>query len=93
MNWLRKAGAGGIGSMHLEILSLRAWRRMHEGLREGCGLIRARCPRESAGGKIDENVPLRMGFNTALVAQTDCPHSEYTNFRMLAVVFSGHEDC
>jgi hypothetical protein len=43
--------------------------------------------------EIGESVPLRMGFKTALVAQTDCPHSEFTNLRMLVVVFSGHEVC
>ena len=51
------------------------------------------CAAVGVADEIGESVPLRMGFKTALVAQTDCPHSEFTNLRMLVVVFSGHEDC
>ena len=48
-NWSKTAGAGGTGSMRLEIRCLKGWRRKHERRRKACGLIRSRCRRGSGG--------------------------------------------
>ncbi len=39
MSWSKRAGAGGIGSMHREIQFLKGWKRRHETLRKVCGSI------------------------------------------------------
>jgi hypothetical protein len=52
MSWLKRAGAGGIGSMHLEIQSLKGWNRRRETLRKVCGSILGRFPRESIARQV-----------------------------------------
>jgi hypothetical protein len=48
-NWLKTAGAGGIGNMRRGIRFLKGWRRTHAKQRKGYGPIRSRCHRGHGG--------------------------------------------
>ncbi|TKB91099.1 MAG: hypothetical protein E8D41_11550 [Nitrospira sp.] len=60
---VKEGCAGGIGRMHLEIQSLKGWRRRHETLRKACGSILRRFPCGSMA---------RLGAVKRLICQTSC---------------------